>query len=338
MGKTKFGRPLIFFVLLILLFPFGHLAGSDRVTLSTVYEIKGPPGGAFGAVLDVAVDERGGLVVLDMQKKEIHRFDETGRWNAAVDMRPEGDAPWYPRAVFASGERLYVLEGLNILIRDLKGGSVRKIPAQGILSMAFYVHDGDIVLSGNKKGSEDMFHVFDENGNGVESFGARFAVPDEISAALPGDYDPKELSDTLKFYWSPSDDELFVANPFRYEIRIYRGRKLFRTLTHNASYSSFAGGIRHLSPEGRNMGFSTGFIGYPSAIRRGDVLLVFRPKSPGRADYCVDLFKDYEYQSTQDLEIHGLPIAADPEGNVYVAEYDRNARAVSIVKMRLTVE
>jgi hypothetical protein len=334
MGDQRFGWLIILFVLLI---PLGHLVASERVTLSTVYEIKGPPGGAFGAVLNVAVDERGGLIVLDMQKKEIHRFDENGRWNSIVDMRPEGDAPWYPRAIFASEGRLYVLEGRNVLIRDLDGGAVRTVPVQGMIAMDFYVHDGDIVLPGNKKGSEDTFHVLDENGNGVAAFGGRFAVPDEISEDLPEDYDPKDLSVPQKFYYLPSEDELFVANPFRYEIQVYRGRKLFRALTHDASYSTFAGGIRHWGPSG-NMGFSTGFIGYPSVVRRGDVLLVFRPKSPGRADYCVDLFKDYAYQSTQDLDIKGLPVVADQEGNVYTVEYNGIAHTASIIKMRLTIE
>ncbi|MHB8094496.1 MAG: hypothetical protein ACYDH0_06080 [Candidatus Aminicenantales bacterium] len=204
--------------------------------------------------------------------------------------------------------------------------------------MAFFVHDGSVVLSGNKKGSEDTFHVLDENGNGVEAFAGRFAVPNEISAGLPEDYDPKILSGSPKFYYSPSEDELFVANPFRYEIQVYRGRKLVGTLTHDASYSAVAGGIRHLSPTGGNMGYSAGFIGYPSVMRRGDVMLVFRGKSPGRADYCVDLFKDYAYQSTQALDFKGLPVVGDPEGNVYVVEYNGVAHTASIIKMRLTIE
>ena len=55
-------RPSWLFVLFVPLFLLDHLGGSDRITLSPVYEIKGPPGKAFGFLLAVTVDEKGQLL------------------------------------------------------------------------------------------------------------------------------------------------------------------------------------------------------------------------------------------------------------------------------------
>jgi hypothetical protein len=67
-----------------------------------------------------------------------------------------------------------------------------------------------------------------------------------------------------------------------------------------------------------------------------DTILVFRSKTWEDSNYCVDIFKDYEYQTTQELDIKGLPVASDPEGNVYVIAYDEVG--ASIIKMKLAIE
>ncbi len=69
-------------------------------------------------------------------------------------------------------------------------------------------------------------------------------------------------------------------------------------------------------------------------FRRDDTVLVFRLRYVRRdPNYCVDIFKDYEYQSTQELDIKGPPVAADQEGNVYVIADD--GAGASIIKMKM---
>jgi hypothetical protein len=105
--------------------------------------------------------------------------------------------------------------------------------------------------------------------------------------------------------------------------------------------------MRHLSPTGQNMGFSAGFIGYLSVInpsgfgageriKRDDTILVFRSKSREPPAYYVDIIKDYEYRATQELDIKGLPVASDPEGNVYMIADD--GAGASIIKMKLAID
>lgn len=324
----------MFMALIMLFIAASPMSGPEQVVLNELYEIKGPPGGTFRAVLDIAVDEQGSLFVLSMEKGEIYEFDKLGAPKPIV-IRPADAEVWYPRAIFASGRRLYVLEGRNILIKDLEAGSMDKIAAGGVFADALFVHNGDIVISGIKKGSEDSFHVLDDNGNELESFGGSFTVPDKVLNKLPKDYDPRFLSKPIKVFYSAPEDELYVANPYRYEIQVFRGREFYKALTHDASYGGFAGGIRHSSPTGQDMGYSVGFIGYPSVIKRGDTILVFRSKSWEVPSYCVDIFKDYVYQATQDLGIKGMPMASDQEGNVYVIV--ESGETASIVKMKMNL-
>ncbi len=82
--------------------------------------------------------------------------------------------------IFASGNRLYILNGLSIVILDLDGGSIREIPANGVIGDAFYVHNGEIVIIGAKEGSMDTFRVLDENGKEIGSFGGPSAIPYRI--------------------------------------------------------------------------------------------------------------------------------------------------------------
>lgn len=322
-----------------LLFAAG-IIGPEQVALDKLYEIKGPPGGAFGVLLELAVDEKGNLFVLDKLKDEIYRFDRAGQFMSSIDIRARAGAKLRPLGgIFASGDRLYVLEGSNIVIRDLKGGLIREvpthIPTHKVITFAFYIQDGDIVMSGTKEGSEDSFHILDDHGKEIGSFGGSFAIPDKIRASLPKDDDPRNLSKPLKIFYSAPEDELFVFNPFRYEIQVYRGRKLYRTLTHDASYGGIAGGYRDLGPTGQNIGYTPAYIGNPLVITSGRYILVLRLKSWESESYGVDIFKDYYYQATQDLDIKGPPIASDQEGNVYVIV--ESGETASIVKMKMNI-
>ena len=322
--------------LLMFLIAAGPTTGPEQVALEELYEINGLPEGTFGALLDIVVDEQGNLFVLDKGKRQIYEFDKLGAPKPIIDMRPADAEIWYPRAIFASRGRLYVLEGRNILIKDLDTGSISRLPVGGVFADTIFVKNGDIVVSGIKKGSEDSFHVLDDRGDEQGSFGGAFAVPEKILNILPKDYDSKLLSKPIKVYYSAPEEELFAANPFRYEIRIFRGRTLYKALTHDASYGGFAGGIRHSSPTGQNMGYAAGFIGFPSVIQRDGVILVFRSKSREVPSYCVDIFKDYEYRATQDLDIRGMPLASDREGNVYAIV--ESGGPASIIKMKLSIK
>ena len=208
---------------------------------------------------------------------------------------------------------------------------------RGVIAGSLCVSPEGIVIAGVKKGSEDCLHLLDHAGNVVASFGGRFDVPSEVLISLPKDFDPGILTGPMGAYYSGPAGEFYLVNPWRYEIRVYRGRQMSASLTHDASYGSYAGGARHSSLTGSNLGFSAGFIGGASVIRSGDVILVFRVKMIGRVDggFCVDIFRDYKYQSTQDLDIKGLPAASDGEGHIYVTEWRRNG--ASIAKIKLTV-
>lgn len=330
----------MFMALIMLFIAASPMPGPGPVVLNELYEIKGPPGGAFGAPVEITVDNKGSLFVLDTLKEEISRFDKAGRFISSIDYRAVAGAKPRPLgAIFASGDRLYILEGSNIVIRDLNGGLIREVPTHipmpKVITFTFYVQDGYIVISGIKDGSKDFFHILDDYGKEIGSFGGSFAVPDKIRASLPKDYDPRNLSKPLKIFYSATENELFVLNPFQYEIQVYRGRKLYRTLTHDATYGGFAGGYSTSISTGQRMEYAPAYIGNPLVTRRGRCILILRAKSWGSDNYCVDIFKNYVYRATQDVDIKGLPVASDEEGNVYFINNDRGI--ASIIKMKMNL-
>lgn len=307
-----------------LLFAAG-IIGPEQVALDKLYEIKGPPGKSFGFLLDVTVDEKGQLLILDKLKDEIYRFDRDGRFISTVDVPLAGlkEGYWSPEGIFASGNRLYILNGLSIVILDLAGGSIKEIPANGVVGDAFYVHNEEIVIIGAQEGSMDTFRVLDEDGKEIGSFGGPSAIPYRILTRIYQEKFRNSLLKAIRTYYSAPHDELYVVDPTKdYRIQIFRGRELYKTLARDVYDGSVSNNAVPLY--------------YPSVIRKDDTVLVFRPRSPrAPLNYCVDLFKDYIYQSTQELDIQGPSIAADQEGNVYVIV--ESGETASIVKMKMNI-
>jgi hypothetical protein len=325
-GEMRNQRRGRLFILFSVLFLFDRLIGSDRITLSSVYEIKGPPGKAFGFLLDVTVDEKGQLFILDKLKDEIYRFDRDGRFISTVDVPLAGlkEGYWSPQGIFASGNRLYILNGLSIVILDLAGGSIKEIPANSVVGDAFYVYNEEIVIIGTKQGSMDTFRVLDEDGKEIGSFGGPSAIPYRILTRIYQEKFRNSLFKAIRTYYSAPHDELYVIDPTKdYRIQIFRDRELFKTLARDAYDGPVSNNPIPLY--------------YPSVIRKDDIVLVFRPRtSVWPLNYCVDIFKDYVYQSTQDLDIKGPAIAADQEGNVYVVGESIDA-TISIIKMKMNI-
>jgi hypothetical protein len=102
----------------------------------------------------------------------------------------------------------------------------------------------------------------------------------------------QQLSKPQDIYYSASADELYVVNPFRYEIQVYRSRKLYKTLIHDAPYGGIVGGTG-CSP-GQNMVYTPGHKAALSAFKSGEAVLVFRWDTSEEPKYCVDVFKGYE--------------------------------------------
>ncbi len=323
MRNQRLGR---LFILFALVFLFDHLIGSDRITLSPIYEIKGPPGKAFGFLLAVTVDEKGQLFILDKLKDEIYRFDRDGRFISTVDVPLAGlkEGDWSPEGIFVSGNRLYILNGLSIVILDLADGPIKEIPANGVVGDAFYVHNEEIVIIGTKQGSMDTFRILDEDGKEIGSFGGPSAIPYRILTRIYQEELRNSILKAIRTYYSAPHDELCLIDPTKnYRIQIFRNRELYKTLVRDVSDGPVTN--NPIPPY------------YPSVIRKDDAVLVFRPRTRAwPLGYCVDIFKDYEYQSTQELDIRGPAVAADQEGNVYVIADD--GAGASIIKMKLAIE
>ncbi len=155
---------------------------------------------------------------------------------------------WSPEGIFVSGNRLYILNGLSIVILDLAGGSIKEITANDVVGDAFYVHNGGIVIIGTKEGSIDTFRVLDENGKEIRFLRRpfRYSIQDP-------DKDRQRQSSQRN---AEGDQDSTIRLPMmkctslirtKYcRIQVFRGEELFTTLSHDVTdgpVSDFVPGI-----------------------------------------------------------------------------------------------
>ncbi|MCK7490711.1 MAG: hypothetical protein MZW92_02200 [Comamonadaceae bacterium] len=158
----------------------------------------------------------------------------------------------------------------------------------------------ELVAIGPHEGK--ILHVFDAQGKLIGSFGDPFTPPGELAPM-------KEMP----MFGAPilfncaKDGRVFVLNPHKYEVWVFRDRKLERII------------------EGRNDEFKPlqkmgrGFISTAAHIvSSGDLVLVALQKLDPTAKKTADVFRDGRQIGS--IELRGTPHVADAQGMVYVAE------------------
>lgn len=338
--------------ILVLLFLFIFLLSSifyGRYIVSVKKEIsigkeKGNDNYIFGRIEDVAVDEKGNIYILDSIRERIQKFDRNGKFLFTIGkpkfhfknigdyqknlrmvdevVRKEGIKPdelFHPKKLFYKKNKLYVLDIDKVCIYSSSHNELlRTIPLNNLIGRWIFVNNNDeIVIGGIKLDSDKIFHVFDENGNLKYSFGDYFDIPPDIRSSLPKEFNSKVIATPSWCYYCVKTNKYYLLNPFKYEIKIYQGKKLNKVITPPIK------GYRTTPPQGivhyingKFAGYSTGFIAPPTIIKRGDYLFVFHPDI--ELGFCsVDVFKNNVLQETLKADINGFPIVMDKEGYIY---------------------
>ncbi|HPW17114.1 MAG TPA: hypothetical protein PLP83_01900 [Candidatus Aminicenantes bacterium] len=166
----------------------------------------------------------------------------------------------------------------------------------------------ELVAIGPHEGK--ILHAFNAEGKLLASFGDTFTPPGEFAPMkdVPM-FGAPFLFDCAK------DGRIFVLNPHKYEIAVFKDRKLERTLTgENAAF-------KPLRKMGRGVLSTAAHI-----TASGDLVLVaFRDPDPS-AKKTADIFRDGKQIGA--VDIPGTPYNVDAGGRVYFAETDPFPRVV----------
>ncbi len=157
-------------------------------------------------------------------------------------------------------------------------------------------------------------------------------MPQEISDGWSEDTKKSRIKMTglpISYFIGSGGDALLI-DPNRYEIHVFRGERLWETVTGPSPYASGFVGITLANIDGKPAGLITGSVARPMIFETNGLILVFQAKDRGRAGsgdpriFRVDVFKAYRFAESFDLVLDGYPAYVDSEGRLFTAGNYRN--------------
>jgi len=279
-----------------------------QVTLSpnlTIGVEEGDETLMFGMIVRVDVDGRGNIYILDYKFSRVGVFDSEGNLLRQIAV-PEGQGPQettgMPGIAVTPGGTMFINDTQKVIVYGPDGRYVRTFLAGFTITSIGCPGTEELVVLGPHDGK--ILHVFDAQGEPVASFGDTFMPPKKFESM-------KEMpmfGAPLRFNCA-KDGRVFVLNPHKYEVSVFKDRKLERVI------------------EGRNDAFKpvrkTGF-GFASTaadiFSNGDLVFVALMTMDPKAKLTADIFESGRQVGSIDLP--GMPIVANRQGMIYIAEQE----------------
>ena len=257
----------------------------------------------FGRIIDVDVDGRGNIYVLDYKFRRASVFDSQGSLLRQISV-PEGQGPREATNLgglaVTPGGTLFINDKQKVIVYGPDGEYMRTFLVDFGISRIGCPGTEELIAIGPHEGK--ILHAFDAQGNLLASFGDTFTPPGELEPM-------KEMpmfGAPLLFNCS-KDGRIFVLNPHKYEVSVFKDRKVERII------------------EGRNDDFKPiqkmgrGFISTAARIvSSGDLIFVALQNPDPRVQKTADVFRGGRQIGSIDLT--GMPMIADSHGMIYMAE------------------
>ena len=265
----------------------------------------------FGEIIRIDIDGKGNIYVLDYKFRKIAVFEKDGKLLRTIAV-PEGQGPREATdlngiAVTPDGT-LFVNDMRKVIVYGPDGQYVRTFLVDFTISSIGCPGTEDLVAIGPHGGK--ILHVFDQAGKLLASFGDTFTPPAEL----------EPMKEMLMFgapllFNCVKDGRIFVLNPHKYEVSVFKDRKLEHVLDGRSEI------FKPFQKKGR------GFVSTAAHIvPSGEFVFVcFRNLDP-KAKKTADVFQSGKQVGS--LEIPGTPHMADSLGRIYVAEEEGFPRVV----------
>lgn len=316
-------KPRLVFGGLIALFLMGLVAGATilaarasalapvqipQVTLSpnlTIGVEEGDEKRMLGIIVRVDVDGRGNVYILDYKFSRVGVFDSKGNPLRQIAV-PEGQGPQettgMPGLAVTPGGIMFINDTRKVIVYGPDGRYVRTFSVGFTITSIGCPGTEELVVLGPHDGQ--ILHVFDAQGKPVASFGDTFLPPKKFEPM-------KEMpmfAAPLRFNCA-KDGRIFVLNPHKYEVSVFKDRKLDRVI------------------EGRNDAFQpirrTDF-GLASTVAEivssGDLVFVALLTMDPKAKRTADIFQ--AGRQIGSVNLSGTPMVADRQGLIYIAEQE----------------
>lgn len=265
----------------------------------------------LGSVSRIDLDANGNIYILDYKFRKIVVCDRGGRFLRAIAV-PAGQGP--REATNLSG--IAVTPGGTVFVNDMRkiivygpdGEYLRTFLIDYMISSIGCAGAEELVAIGPHGGR--ILHVFDPEGKLLASFGDTFTPPGELAAMK----DMPMVGAPFLFNCA-KDGRIFVLNPHRYEVSVYKDRKLEGTIAGKNEL------FMPVQQKGRGIVSTAAHI-----VSSGDLFLVALQIAGPSAGKAADVFQAGKQIGS--VDIPGTPYNVDAQGRIYFAETDPFPRVV----------
>jgi len=270
----------------------------------------------FGSINDVEVDSWGNIYVLDGKMTRIVKFDRDGKFILRFGKKGQGPGEFgFPESMVLDSDRnIYVLSSGKVLVFDENGKYLQSFPYNFYGIDIALDNEENLILLGPR--DDGIFHVYDRKGNYLYSYGSGFKVPDEFAKFKQARFSKLPIR-----LWS-IEDEVYVLNPYRLEIHVYKDGRIKDKLSKITP--------DYLRPEIKES-VPGGYVGYVSGNlihKKEDMLFVFYN---GKAANWLDIFD--EGKCIKSLQVKGVLRAIYDEKFYFAEEEDYLKLVVYTLKM-----
>jgi len=265
----------------------------------------------FGEIIRIDIDGKGNIYVLDYKFRKVAVFDRDGNLLRTIAV-PEGQGPREATNLsgiaVTPGGTLFVNDMRKVIVYGPDGQYIRTFLVDFMISSIGCPGTEDLVAIGPNGGK--VLHVFDQTGKLLASFGDTFPPPAELEAMK----DMPMFGAPILFNCA-KDGRIFVLNPHKYEVSVFKDRKLERVLEGRSEI------FKPIQKMGR------AFLSTAAHIVPGGefVFVVFQNPDP-RAKKTADVFQAGKQIGS--IDFPGTPHMADSQGRIYVAEEEGFPRVV----------
>jgi hypothetical protein len=259
----------------------------------------------FGSINDVEVDLMGNIYVLDGKMTRIVKFNKDGKFLLRFGKKGQGPGEFeFPESMVLDSEKRICVLGIGkVLIFDEEGKHLLSFPYNFYGIDIALDNKNNLILLGPR--NDEIFHIYDRNGNYQYSYGSGFEIPNEFAK-----WEQARFMRLPIRLWS-IENEVYVMNPYRFEIHVFKDAMMIDELSKDTP--------DYLRPEIKES-VPGGFAGYVSdnLIQKseGKLFIFYNGKTANWLDIFVD------GRCIESLQVKGILRNIDERGRFYFAEED----------------
>jgi hypothetical protein len=279
----------------------------------------------FAEIGDVDLDSEENIYILDGKEGKVNKYDTNGNFLKSLEIkRGEGprEASYVHKLAVTQKGRIYALDRNTgkILVFDEEFEFVRSFKTDFRSIDILPYSEEEFIVFGIK--DENVFHIFDQEGNLLESFGETFEIPSEYL-----EYRNVPLVKLPRRSDITRDGRIYLVNLHKYEIRVYEDKKVHHVIKEESEFfTPFKVVVSEKTDDGvQRIGMRFPYI---SVIEHGKRLYVTMMAWEEDELNHLNVFENEELIASQ--KIVGFVHTIDKKGHLYLVEEEDYPRVVRV--------